>query len=91
MIQLQQTIRHHLADYLADVISLDQLTEVIVDAVWELAPDQHDATSDLVYTVQLSLAELSDNLVTIEQFRARMRGLLEHSTAAQPVNLRATA
>ncbi|MFT4040563.1 MAG: hypothetical protein QM692_20450 [Thermomicrobiales bacterium] len=78
MADLDQTIRRHLQGYLANQVSLNQLTEVIVDAIWSLPPDQEDALTDRIYAVQLALAELSDKLLTEDEFRAELREVLSN-------------
>lgn len=77
MTTLEQTIRHHLVNFLAGKTSLDTLTEVVMGAVWDLGPDQNDAASDLAFAVQLALAELSDGLISMDRFCAQMRELVE--------------
>lgn len=78
---LESTTRHHLERYLAGHESLDQLTEWIVDAIWSTDPDQDDAALDLVYAVQLALAELSDGVRTRDEFRFELQALLARITA----------
>ncbi|MDQ2653756.1 MAG: hypothetical protein M3Z20_12035, partial [Chloroflexota bacterium] len=70
------TLRNRLGRYLVDQITLDDLTESVVDAVWDIGPDQDDVDSRFAYAVQLALAELSDGLVTPEEFRSYLAQLL---------------
>lgn len=85
MTELEQTIRHHLVSYLANELSLNQLTEVIARAIWNLAPEQNDEAADLIYAVQLALAERADQLLTPDEFRSQIRSLLETLTVNTPV------
>lgn len=77
---LESTTRQHLERYLAGHESLDQLTEWIVEAIWRTDPDQEDAVMDVVYAVQLALAELADGVRTREAFRSELQALLVNVT-----------
>ncbi len=78
------TLRNRLGRYLVDQITLDDLTESVVDAVWDIGPDQDDVDSRFAYAVQLALAELSDGLVTPEEFRSYLAQLLKEFSDTQP-------
>ncbi len=71
------TLRNRLGRYLSDQMTLDDLTESVVDAVWDIGPDQDDADSRFAYAVQLALAELSDGLVSPDEFRSFLAQLLK--------------
>lgn len=78
------TLRNRLGRYLAGEIALDDLTESVVDAVWDIGPDQDDADSRFVYAVQLAIAELPDGLLSPEAFRVYLARLLKDFRAAPP-------
>lgn len=78
------TLRNRLGRYLSAQITLDDLTESVVDAVWDIGPDQDDADSRFAYAVQMALAELSDGLVTPEEFRSYLSQLLKDFKEMHP-------
>ena len=78
------TLRNRLRRYLSAQITLDDLTESVVDAVWDIGSDQDDADSRFAYAVQMALAELSDGLVTPEEFRSYLSQLLKDFKEMHP-------
>ena len=81
MQHLESTLRHHLGSYLAGEISLEDFTNWLVSATWDIEKSGNVAASKLAYAVELSLAEHSSGLLTHEEFQAELRAL------SQPTHL----
>jgi hypothetical protein len=57
-------MHHHLRDYLADRMSLDDLKERLIDATWD-QPNEKDSPDQLrAYDIELVLAEASSGYLT---------------------------
>jgi hypothetical protein len=75
MDQIEQSIRQHLADYLAGNISLDDFTSWLVGATWNVWNAGSTGAAELTYSVELALAEHSSGLLPDEELRAELRAL----------------
>lgn len=75
MKSLEGTIRHQLRSYLTDGISLDEFTAWLIGATWNMENADDAATSQLAYAIELSLAEYTSGLLTLDELRAELRDL----------------
>jgi hypothetical protein len=75
MEHLETTIRRHLVSYLAGNVSLDELTNWLVRATWNIENSENAAARELAYAVELALAEYSSGLLTPDELRAELRAL----------------
>ena len=78
------TLRNRLERYLLGQITLDELSESVVDAVWDIGLDQDDPESRFAYAVQMAMAERSDGLVSPDEFTSQVVLSLRYFKAAQP-------
>ena len=60
MMASETALRNRVERYPNNQVSMDDLAESVVAAVWDVGPDQDDADSRFIYAVQLALAKLSD-------------------------------
>jgi hypothetical protein len=75
MSQLEQSIRHRLTSYLAGNLSLDDFTEWLVGATWNIGSTGDVAASELAYSIELALAEHSSGLLTLDELRSELGAL----------------
>ena len=66
---LRQEIRNKLARYLADEISLRTFQEWLVPATWDIATPGDTIAQDLVYEIELRLAEYTNRHRTKKELR----------------------
>jgi hypothetical protein len=74
--KLETTIRRHLVRYLAGQMSLDDFTDWLVGATWNIEKRGDAETKQLVYSIELALAEASSGLLTLDELRTEFRTLL---------------
>lgn len=75
---LESTIRRYLVDYLAGDTSLDAFVEWLVGIAWTIEETGDPAAQELVYSIQLALAEASSGLLTAKELRSELRALSQH-------------
>lgn len=78
MEHLETTIRRHLVSYLAGDVSLDEFTNWLVRATWNIENTGNASARELAYAVELTLAEYSSGLLTLEELRAELHALSQH-------------
>jgi hypothetical protein len=78
---LETTIRRHLVRYLAGQMSLDDFTDWFVGATWNIQNRGDVGTKQLVYSIELALAEASSGLLTVDELRTELRSLLNEVPA----------
>lgn len=78
---LEQSIRCHLMDYLANKADYDDFVDWMYGVIWNI--DQHGdpAASRLGYGIMLAIAEFDDDVLTLEGFRNRLRSLAQPPAA----------
>ena len=75
---LEAAIRHQLGSYLSDRMSLDEFTAWLVGTTWNIESMGEPEASQLVYAIELALAEHTSGLLTLEELRAELRRLSQH-------------
>lgn len=75
MDQLEATIRGRLESYLAGEASLDEFTDWFVRASWNIRATDDPAAAELVYSIELALAEHSGGILTDDEFRGELANL----------------
>lgn len=72
---LESTIRQHLVQYLAGRLSLDDFTDWFIGISWEI--DSYDGAEarELVYAIELALAETSGGYMTVEALDIELRAI----------------
>ncbi len=78
MKSLEAAIRHQLVSYLSDHLSLDEFTAWLVAATWNIENVGELGASQLAYAIELSLAEHSSGLLTLEELRIELRAISQH-------------
>lgn len=81
MENLETTIRRHLVRYLAGQMSLDDFTDWFVGATWNIQKRGDVGAKQLVYSIELALAEASSGLLTVDELRTELRSLLNEVPA----------
>ena len=77
-------MRHHLMNYLAGTLSLDDLKERVIDATWDAGDAARSAECELALDVELALAEESSGYLTREELNADLRELLDRNALQTP-------
>lgn len=77
-------IRHHLIDYLAGTISLDDLKERVIDATWDAGDAARSEECQLAFDIELVLAEESSGYLTREELNGDLRELLNRAALRTP-------
>jgi hypothetical protein len=72
---LEAAIRHHLALYLANELSLRQFDEWFVPATWDVDKTGHQPAIELAYEIILRLAEYSNGDCTEADLKKLLRPL----------------
>lgn len=77
-------MHHHLRDYLAGRLPLDELKERLVDATWdrEAVDPSHD--QQLAYDIEPVLAEASSGRLTPDELRSDLQALLDRASVTAP-------
>ena len=84
MENLETTIRRHLVRYLAGQMSLDDFTDWFVGATWNIEKKEDAETKQLVYSIELALAEASSGLLSLDELRTELRTLLNEVNISLP-------
>jgi hypothetical protein len=77
---LEAAIRHQLASFLSDRMSLDEFTAWLVGSTWNIDPVSEPEASQLAYAIELALAEHTSELVTLEGLRAELHDISQHAS-----------
>ncbi len=72
-VPLTTAIRGHIAALLSDQISLIEFQDWLVGATWDVGRHAHPEATDLAYSSQRALAELSRGDISQSTFRKRLR------------------
>lgn len=72
---LESTIRQHLVQYLAGRLTLDAFTDWFVGISWEIGPNDGAEARELVYAIELALAETSGGYMTVEELDTELRAI----------------
>ena len=80
----QPSAMHHLKDYLAGRMSLEDLKERLVDATWDRQNEDDSPDRQLAYDIELVLAEASSGYLTPEELRSDLEALLERASVDAP-------
>jgi hypothetical protein len=78
MERLESTIRRQLVSYLTSDLSLDDFTEWIVGVIWDIEATGDPRATQLAYSIELALAELSSGLLTLDELREELVTLVSH-------------
>ena len=73
-------MRHHLRDYLAGKMTLDDLKERLIDATWDREAVDTSPDQQLAYDVELVLAEASSGYLTPDELRSDLQALLDRAS-----------
>jgi len=76
---LETAIRRHLARYLAGNLTLNELQDWLVNATWTMEETASPAAVQLVYSIELVLAELSSGFLPLDQLRADLLEIAERA------------
>ena len=81
---LEQDLREHLAEYLAERTTLDEFKDWLVGATWDIDETGDETVTELVYEIKLALAEESSGFISERELRAELTPLvgLPRATAA---------
>jgi hypothetical protein len=71
------TIRQHLLSYLFGETSLDVFVDWFVGVTWSIEQTGSPEIPDLVYAIELALAEAWSGLLTSDELRTALRALSE--------------
>ncbi len=71
----EMTMRRHLADYLDGRLTLDEFTDWIVGAVWEVERYAEPDAATLGYAIELALAEKTSGLLNRGELESELRTL----------------
>ena len=78
MPNLETAIRGHLVDYLSGNLPFDDFVDWLVGASWNIERDGTVEARELVYAIELALAEASSGLLTPDELDAQLRNLSQH-------------
>jgi hypothetical protein len=84
MQDLETTIRRHLVNYLAGNSSLDEFTDWLVGATWNIEHAESTEARNLAYSIDLALAEASSGLLTLDELRTELSALVNQVTIRRP-------
>lgn len=73
--QLEQTMRRHIAEYLAGRESFADFTSWMYRAIWNIDQQGDTGATDLGFAVMLALAEFDSGLLTLADFQGELRAL----------------
>lgn len=79
---LETAIRHHLTEYLAGNLSLNELQDWLVNPTWNMEATASSAATQRAYAIELTLAEFSSGFLTPGQLRADLLEIAEGAGAA---------
>ncbi|MFT4036836.1 MAG: hypothetical protein QM692_01550 [Thermomicrobiales bacterium] len=77
MPSLEQSVRHHLAEYLAENEAYDDFVDWMYGVIWNIEQRGEQAAARLGYAIMLAIAEFDDDVLTRERFQNALRQLAE--------------
>lgn len=73
---LDRELRNRLQDYLAGVLTLDQLKDWLASVTWHIDKESNDPVAKGVYEVHFVLADQSSGLTTEDEMRQELSRLV---------------
>jgi len=78
--KLERSIRGKVAEFVAEQISLDVLHDWLVPIIWGIEDRRDSGAQELVYTIELAIAEYSAGHLLECDFRAQMEMLVTYDS-----------